>query len=1095
MTVVYDLLGVQSRDHGERGIARYVLQLGLAIERRRPGLIDQFLMHPGLPLPASAEALIATGRVIRTDERRHERTPMAGGVFIAGSPFEAFHFTSDHILPDYARGPAWRRLAVVHDVIPGLFPELYLQTIENKHYYQARLNALRSFDRFVTNSVATLDDTIEMLDLDRSELTVIGGGADARFRPPAAGHEATAAALITEGVIDGLAPEYVLFPTGMDPRKNIERMIHAYGRLPSALRRRHQLVLVCRLSEPDLEIVMGWAAEAGLGDELLITGYVDDDTLCRLYQGAHLVVFPSYYEGFGLPALEAMRCGAPVICADATSLIEVQPLAEARFDPLDIDDIADAVRRALADGELRHRLRTQELPPFTWEVAADRTAAVVDELLAELDDRRIEIGPARPSLAVFSPLPPQQTPAASYTYRMVEALRRRCDVTVFVDTHPSHVWAPEGVSIEPVKNYGPLTASGAAFDQTLYVLGDNLLHIAAYQALREHPGPVLFFDPQLTELFGEARRAAPELLRGPTVGSTLAHLYPGRYRVEVEAMEAIPPASAARFGILMAAEAAELARPALAHADHTTRLLALDTGVEVEHLGPIPCPDAVERVPPPEPTDGAAMIVSFGMVTPARQPERLIEAMTAVHRTSPAARLRFVGPVEAGYRAELEQLIVTRGLGDAVELTGPVDNRTLGVFQREATIAVQLTTTGDTETAAEVAQLLALGVPTVTTGAGPLTEIPADAITRVVPDVVGAELAETITGLLLDTDRRNEVVAAGLAFARSTTFDVAADRLFEILFIDPETRLEAEMDELLAPIRTAQDETRRELAVVRNGQAAYVGDDQILTRLFTGQKIFLDSRDISLTPALVLDGRWEPETTEVLLRLVRPGDTVIDIGANVGYFGIIAGTRLDRSQGASIHLIEANPRLATLAFKSLNVTGLVGMATVTNAAVSDDEGQLDLHVPGSGLWGSAFIDSLDDVFKTEIETALGGELQLDDVVSVPSLTLDAFTEARSIDRVDLIKMDIEGHEERAYGGMRRVIEANRDRLRLLMEFSGGQYQDPFGFFDAIRDDFKQVVIIEPGTGELIEATSYADVAARSEPGFAMLLATNSGLPS
>ena len=286
MNVVYDLLGFQSRDHGERGIARYVLHLALALERVRPGLITQYLAHPDLPFPAGAEPLIATGRVVRADRWTPQRTPTAGGVFIAGSPFETFNLPSEHILPAYARSPWWRSAVVVHDVIPALFPEHYLSDPDNASYYSARLHSLNLADRFLTNSEATSDDTIELLGLDRANVTMIGAGADARFRRPPAGHEMAAESLVGDGIIAGLEPDYILFPTGIDPRKNIERTIEAYGLLPAWIRRRHQLVLACRLSEADRAVVGELAADAGLSDtEFVVTGYVSDETLCRLYQG------------------------------------------------------------------------------------------------------------------------------------------------------------------------------------------------------------------------------------------------------------------------------------------------------------------------------------------------------------------------------------------------------------------------------------------------------------------------------------------------------------------------------------------------------------------------------------------------------------------------------------------------------------------------------------------------------------------------------------------------------------------------------------------------------------------------------------------
>ena len=220
---------------------------------------------------------------------------------------------------------------------------------------------------------------------------------------------------------------------------------------------------------------------------------------------------------------------------------------------------------------------------------------------------------------------------------------------------------------------------------------------------------------------------------------------------------------------------------------------------------------------------------------------------------------------------------------------------------------------------------------------------------------------------------------------------------------------------------------------------------------------------------------------------------MIDIGANVGYFGVIAGTVVDRDRGGSIHLIEANPRLAELVFKTLNVTGLVGMATITAAAVSDRPGTLRLHLP-QHLWGSAYLGHADDTFRDSIESTTGRPMALDAEIVVPAITLDDFTAERGITRVDLVKIDIEGHEQAAYAGMQRVIEENRDHLQILLEFSGGQYEDPTGFFERITTDFKFTYVIDERRGQLVEVGSYRDILPLSAPGFAMVLATNRERP-
>lgn len=1096
MNVVYDLLGFQSRDHGERGIARYVLHLALGLERSRPGLITEYLMHPDLPFPAGAEELLATGRVVRADRPSPVRDPSAGGVFIAGSPFESYHYRSEHVLPTFARSPYWRSAAVIHDLIPAIFPELYLSDPANVDFYDARFHALRGFDRFLTNSEATTADAIRMLDLDPAHLTIVGAGADERFARPPNGYEAAAETLIADGRLPGLRPGYILFPTGIDPRKNIERTIQAYGLVAPEFRRRHQLVLSCRLTDPDREHLERVATEAGVsiartgddsaGHELLVTGYVSDDTLCRLYQGAHLVVFPSYYEGFGLPALEAMRCGAPVICADATSLREVQPIAEARFDPLSAEAIAAAIERALADRDLRRRLRAQKPPPFTWELAAERTAGVVDELAGIVETRAAERSKryAKPRLAIFSPLPPQPTGTADYTFQLLETLRHLYDVTVFVSKNPLHVWAPEGVAIERARNYRAVTTGGGAFDRELAILADDRYHRHCLHALERQSCAALFLSPRLTNVYNERQRAEPGSLRDGSVGSQLRSMYPGRYRAEVEAMSTITEATANRFGVLMAAGAAQQATDVFVHSEFAASMLQLDAGVEAKVISPFPCPPVINRI---KLQADHPIVAVLGALDRDHQTEKLISAWARAARP-PDAVLRLAGEIEPEFRSVLESLVADLGVHDSVELVGPLTNDDTALLVDRACFAVQLSSVTDGSNSAMIANLLTNGLPTVVSAIGPTAELPDSVVVKVDPSIGTAPLGAILTELLADENRRRELEQAAEEYAKRFSHAEAALHLTDLLFTS-ETSAEAPMYELLGPIRDTQQQTLIDLERLRNGQATYLGDNQVLTRLFTGQKIFVDSRDTSVAPALILDGRWEGETTDVFLSLLRPSDTVIDIGANLGYFGLIAGTIVDREQGGSIHLLEANPRLIPLLFKSLNVTGLVGMATLANVAVSDEAGVLQLHVPDH-LWGSAFLGQADDAFRESIESTTSEPLAIHEVVDVPAVTLDEYTAEHGIDRVDVIKMDIEGHEERAYRGMSRILDENRNNLRLLLEFSGGQYDDPAGFVEQLRSDFKFVSAIQPATGQLIAIASYAEIAALSEPGFVMLVASN-----
>jgi len=182
-----------------------------------------------------------------------------------------------------------------------------------------------------------------------------------------------------------------MYTGGIDHRKNIEGLIRAFARLETQLRTNHQLAIVCSVQPESRRLLVKLAMEQGLGaDELILTGFVPEQDLISLYNLCALFVFPSLHEGFGLPALEAMRCGAPVIAANTSSLPEVVDLSEAVFDPYSDFAIANAMERALADAAFREHLishGTQQAARFSWNESARRSISAMERKYAERDAR------------------------------------------------------------------------------------------------------------------------------------------------------------------------------------------------------------------------------------------------------------------------------------------------------------------------------------------------------------------------------------------------------------------------------------------------------------------------------------------------------------------------------------------------------------------------------------------------------------------------------------------------------------------------------------------------------------------------------------
>jgi len=215
-------------------------------------------------------------------------------------------------------------------------------------------------------------------DLEEDKVVVVPNAAASEFRPIA--REAAAAAVRERFSIG--AP-FILSVGDLQPRKNHIGLIRAFARLAAAYPQlKHNLVMA---GKPTwfADRVREAARDSGVSDRIQFFGFVSDDDLLQLYNACDVLVFPSFYEGFGLPALEAMACGRSVVCSNTTALPEVVDGAAILFDPYRIDEITRAISDLLLDAELRtrmERLGLQRAAHFSWQKTAEKTLEVFREV-------------------------------------------------------------------------------------------------------------------------------------------------------------------------------------------------------------------------------------------------------------------------------------------------------------------------------------------------------------------------------------------------------------------------------------------------------------------------------------------------------------------------------------------------------------------------------------------------------------------------------------------------------------------------------------------------------------------------------------------
>ena len=406
MRIVIDLQGAQTASRF-RGIGRYTMALTRGI-LRNAGDHEVWLVLNGA-LDESVAAIRAgfadlvprerirvfesPGRVAEMDSRAAPRCRAAEmileqfiallepDVVLVTSLFEGYVDDAIGSVGTFIDGA--RTAVILYDLIPLLNQDVYLGSPTQRQYYMRKIESLKRAGRLLAISDYAREEAVTALGLAPDRIVAISTAVDESFVPA----EPTADALEALRQRFGITRPFIMCaPGGYDARKNLHGLITAYSLLPADLRAGHHLLIASRLTDHDRLQLEKRAQSNGLAtNELILTGYVSDDMLIALYGAAALFVFPSLHEGFGLPALEAMACGTPVIGSNSTSIPEVIGLDEAMFDPRRPEAIAAKIAEVLNDPAFGARLRThgrKQAAKFSWDNTAQRALRALESLAA-----------------------------------------------------------------------------------------------------------------------------------------------------------------------------------------------------------------------------------------------------------------------------------------------------------------------------------------------------------------------------------------------------------------------------------------------------------------------------------------------------------------------------------------------------------------------------------------------------------------------------------------------------------------------------------------------------------------------------------------
>jgi glycosyltransferase involved in cell wall biosynthesis len=301
----------------------------------------------GLPVDLRLPVL-PRGHAWRTVWSRLGRLPVERVV----GAFDVFHF-SDWMYPPQRAGV---RATTVHDLVPLRYPD-WVEPATRRMHGPKYVNAARTCDRVFVNSHFTSGEVVEFLSVPEERIVVAYPGIDPRFRP--------------DGARANLDGPYVLGVSTLEPRKNLPALVDAFG----MLRRRW----------PDLTLALagleGWERRPLADEGVRLLGFVSDEELARLYRGAAAFAYPSRFEGFGMPVVEALASGTPVVVSSHPSLDEACGEAALRADPDNADAFADALEQALQASPERRERGLAHAARFTWRACGESVLAGYESAL------------------------------------------------------------------------------------------------------------------------------------------------------------------------------------------------------------------------------------------------------------------------------------------------------------------------------------------------------------------------------------------------------------------------------------------------------------------------------------------------------------------------------------------------------------------------------------------------------------------------------------------------------------------------------------------------------------------------------------------
>ena len=674
---------------------------------------------------------------------------------------------------------------IIYDLIPLHYPEHYFSNPNFKHEYFKNLKTLYHSDIIFTISDSTREDVINFLGINPNNvISIKGASSDNFFR--------------LENLSDkqinqikkkyGIKEQFILYTGGIEFRKNIEKSIMAFSKIDKALLSNVSYVLVCKINPPDKLRLNQLAEECNIKNNLVLTDYIPDEELNILYNSCNAFIFPSLIEGLGIPILEAMKCGAPVIGSNTSGILELINDQTFTFNPNNQNEITDIINKILKDKSFKSNASKNSFKQsknYSWDISIKKVISAYNHIENSILGKKIH-REFKPKIAYFSPLPPKKSGISFYSAELLPLLSKYWDIDIFIDDYTcADPYLTTNFEIFSYKDFEEL-AEQNHYDNIIYQFGNSDNHIYMFEMLKKHPGVVVLHDVFLSGVifWMTGRKGKLEEFIDEVIYS---HGDKGKKLVE-KAKKNIIPWEHLIWNLQINKRVIDNATHVIVHSSWDKQSITnlypnLNEKISTIHqFSPIREFLRREYVKTELGfSNDDFLVCSFGFVVTTKKIDSIIKNIKKFLDSKPNTKYVIVGELDNQYGEVVKKVIKDQNLSDKVKLTGFVDSSEYTKYLASCDVCISLREKTRAGTSASINHSLGAGIPTIISDVEPFNEFPDEVALKINPSDE-KKLSDILEKLYENNDYRNELGKKAKEYAeKNISKDACVEKYVSII--------------------------------------------------------------------------------------------------------------------------------------------------------------------------------------------------------------------------------------------------------------------------------------------------------------------------